>query len=121
MFEGLEKEVDKMINFLLFCGVAAIAYILTVIFDIFNGWLAARELREERKKNYENELYKFKVKKILHTAFNYYVSLGYNKQASFRMAANYTYFIEKAGLVENKYQMIKEHNYDVVFRHKTSR
>lgn len=109
-----------MINFLLLCGVAAIAYVLTVMFDIINGWLAAKELRKERKKNYENELYKFKVKKIINTAYDYYMSVGYNRAESFKLAANYTYFIEKAGLVDNKYEMIKEYRYDVVFGHSRS-
>ena len=109
-----------MENLLLLIGAATVAYLLTAMFEIFNGYLAARELRNERKKNYRNELYKFKVKRILHTAYSYYIECGYNRAESFKLAANYTYYIEKAGLVENKYNMIKEYGYDVVFRHKSS-
>lgn len=110
-----------MINLLLLIGAATVAYLLTALFEIFNGYLAAKQLRNEEKKRLKNELYRFKLKQLYYYCEAYYIECGYSRRKAQYLAVNAVHDMDFNLLVDEKFKMMKGAKNDVVLRHKGSR
>ena len=98
-------------NLIILIIAAVSAYVLTECFAIVNGLIAEWELQREEKKRYNNELYRFKVKKVLLTAYECGLQSGLTQKQAQTMAIRYIKDVENANLVDIKYNLIRG-NYD---------
>lgn len=95
--------MNLIIIILAFC----LAYTLTALFEIVQGKMAKHLLNQEKKRKYKNELYSYKVKKILLSAYHYGLEAGLDKDTAYYMAVAYTNDVEDAFLVDVKYDLLK--------------
>lgn len=90
---------------LILAGITA--YILTCLFKIADYYIAKWEMHQAEKKRYSNELYAFKVKKVLNYAYNIGLEQGLSPRQARKMAYQYTHDVENAFMVNVKYEMIR--------------
>lgn len=83
------------------------AYILTCLYDIVQGLIAKRILKQEEKKRLSNELYRFQLKQLYYYCKAYYLELGYKDSQADRLAINSVVDMDRNFLVEDKYKLIK--------------
>ena len=91
---------------LILAGITA--YILACLFRIVDCYVTKWELQKEEKKRYSNELYAFKVRKILHSAYHLGLEQGYSPKQARAMAYKYTHDVENSFMVDNKFKLAKE-------------
>ena len=96
-----------MLNLLLLCGVAVVAYILTALFEVIIGMLSTRELKRAKKKRLQNDLYRFKLKQLYLFTVSYYIEIGYTKARAQRTAINIISKLDDELLIDNKYQLLR--------------
>lgn len=93
---------------IIICSIAVTLYVIAETYTLISGWVAEWKLEAERKKKHKSEIYQFKVKKILLTAYNHALQSGLSKKQSRQMAFRYTHDVENAQLVNEKYELIKQ-------------
>ena len=94
-------------NFVIIIIAGAIAYFLSEIYGIFEGIYAKYQLRQDEKKRFKNELYRFKLKQLYLFMTAYYIECGHSKEHAKIKAFNYVMELERNDYVDSKYKMVK--------------
>ena len=97
-----------MLNFIILCGVAVTAYVLTALFEILLGYISACQLKAAKKKRMKNDLYRFKLKQLYLFAESYYIEIGYTREKAQRLAINIVSKLDDDLLIDNKYQLFRQ-------------
>lgn len=97
-------------NIIILILAAAAAYLLTLLLTIIDGTIAKWQLKQEEKKRYSNELYCYKVKKVLLTAYECGLQSGLTCEQAHKMAIRYIKDVENANLLDYKYDLIRGGN-----------
>ena len=83
------------------CGIAA--YLITVICDYINRCFYIHGL----KKFYENDINRYKAKKIMQIAKNLFIENGYNEKEAERETIIYIDSVTRNGQLDEKYKLMK--------------
>lgn len=106
IYESLNKKGVDM-NFIIIILAAAVAYILTELYGIAEGLHAEYQLRQEQKKRFKDDLYRFKLKQLYLFMTAYYIECGYSKQHAKIKAVNYVMELERNDYITEKYECLR--------------
>ena len=94
-------------NLIIILAAGAIAYFLTVMFDLIDGYIAKCQVIRARNKRFQNELYKKKLNIIYKYTQCLLIEQGYSKEQAQKRALEYIIEVDKNFLTDYKYQLIK--------------
>jgi hypothetical protein len=88
-------------------SIAVTLYVIAESYTLIAGWIAEWQLKQDEKKRLDNDLYAFKVKKVLLTAYECGLQSGLSHRMAKAMAIRYIKDVENAGLIDIKYNIIR--------------
>jgi hypothetical protein len=92
---------------IIICSIAVTLYVLSETYTTISGYIAEWKLERAEKKRLDNDLYAYKVKKVLLTAYECGLQSGLTQRQAQTMAIRYIKDVEKAGLIDVKYNIIR--------------
>lgn len=107
-------------NLIILIGAACIAYFLTVMFDLIDGYIAKCQVIRARNKRFQNELYKKKLNIIYKYTQCLFIEQGYSREQAQKEALKYVIEVDKNFLTDYKYSLIKSEGFYGVKRNKRS-
>lgn len=94
-------------NFIIIILAVSVAYFLTEIYELINEIYAKYQLKQEKKRRLNNELYRFKLKSIYLFALAHYVECGFPRKMAESEAIKYVIQIDENDYTDYKFRMIK--------------
>ena len=98
---------------IIICSIAVTLYVIAESYTLISGWIAEwqleKELKEEEKKRANNELYQFKLKQLYFFNKAYYIECGYSPKKADYLAVNALNEMDKDGLIDEKYSLIRSY------------
>lgn len=88
---------------LIIAGITA--YVFTKLYDIFFNFYCKYQEQKEIKKRLSNDLYSFQLRQLYLYAKSYFLAYGFNDAQ--QQALNYIISVDKSGLTNEKYRLIK--------------
>lgn len=92
---------------IIICSIAVTLYVISETYTTVSGYIAEWKLERAEKKRLDNDLYAFKVKKVLLTAYECGLQSGLSHRMAKAMAIRYIKDVEKANMVDIKYNIIR--------------
>lgn len=99
-----------MENIIILFMAGCLAYILSELYAIIDGYIARCKLNTEKKKRFSNELYRFKFQMLKKFAINFYLENGYTLEQAKIKAMNYVIELDKNDYLNEKYNYLRGFN-----------
>ena len=87
-------------NIIILILMCVAAYALNELLSYIDEYQYRKQLR--------NDIYRFKVKKLINTCKKHCLACGFTREQAEYYAIQYIEEIRKNGLIDNKYQLLKE-------------
>lgn len=96
-----------MENIIILFMAGCLAYILSELYAIADGYIAKCKLNTEKKKRFSNDLYRFKLKAIYYFTINHNIKCGMTREQARNEALKYVISLDENNYTDYKYQLIR--------------
>lgn len=94
-------------NIIIIIFAVITAYLFAKLFDIFFNFFYRYQNQREIKRRLSNDLYSFQLRQLYFYAKSYFLVCGLNKDDAQDQALHYVISVDKSGLTNEKYKLIK--------------